>query len=549
MIKTQLLKYIKTSIEDEYAMEVLYYCIKDAALKNGFVFNNESGVEINGKYHGEPILIGMSNRFQSQIKTVALLLSIRALMLNKNYLKCCNDDYLIFTSSTFGKFQWIEFATILMDCMDDDEFSCIYGILEELYFEDAIPEDAIEELRSGLTAPEYRGTEKYYKNIASANKGIADEVICNNAFINEDFEDYTVPEGIAFVGNTAFSYCSNLTTLRFAGKVIFGIFPIIECRNLKQIIVPTEHLDYYKEELPYYQSIITDKEKAISVEQQEETISESNKGKRWTTDEEEKVKRFFGLGQSFKAIAHAMGRTEVAIKARLGKLGLIDYTYTNEAETENEESCDDNKVAEIRKYDIPEDYVPKGKLKTIPEQATNTYDILWFMAIVEKLQLDPGTSLITLKDAAFMMIAVSWGLLAKDKETRNKEPELCECLEYIVRWSKRNVVYELSSRSGLEDVYSCLKSMPYHGKLRDMVDAIIKKVPYSTLKAWFQGKSDSEIARYSMTFEKACLYAIHENKKEPFLEINKGWRNYLYSEHDNLIGYFTKQYYDFLEEC
>ena len=261
------------------------------------------------------------------------------------------------------------------------------------------------------------------------------------------------------------------------------------------------------------------------------------------------MKRFFGLGQSFKAIAHAMGRTEVAIKARLGKLGLIDYTYTNEAETENEESCDDNKVAEIRNYDIPEDYVPKGKLKTIPEQATNTYDILWFMAIVEKLQLDPGTSLITLKDAAFMMIAVSWELLAKDKETRSKEPELCECLEYIVRWSKRNVVYELSSRSGLEDVYSCLKSMPYHGKLRDLVDAIIKKVPYSALKAWFQGKSDSEIARYSMTFEKACLYAIHENKKEPFLEINKGWRNYLYSEHDNLIGYFTKQYYDFLEEC
>jgi hypothetical protein len=59
-----------------------------------------------------------------------------------------------------------------MDCMDDDEFSCIYGILEELYFEDAIPEDAIEELRNGLTAPEYRGTEKYYKNIASATKAL-----------------------------------------------------------------------------------------------------------------------------------------------------------------------------------------------------------------------------------------------------------------------------------------------------------------------------------------------------------------------------------------
>ena len=74
MIKTQLLKYIKASIEDEYAMEVLYYSIKSAALKNGLAFETATSIVVDGRFLGETIQIGFNNRFQSQIKTVALLL-------------------------------------------------------------------------------------------------------------------------------------------------------------------------------------------------------------------------------------------------------------------------------------------------------------------------------------------------------------------------------------------------------------------------------------------------------------------------------------------
>ena len=111
----------------------------------------------------------------------------------------------------------------------------------------------------------------------------------------------------------------------------FGVFPILECKKLSRIVVPTELIDYFKEELPYYKSIVTDNENVPLIEQPyTETIIENNKGKRWTVAEEEKVKHFFGLGHSIKAIANVMGRTEIAIKARLGKLGLINYTYSKD---------------------------------------------------------------------------------------------------------------------------------------------------------------------------------------------------------------------------
>lgn len=333
MIKTQLLKYIKASIEDEYAMGVLYYCVKDAALKNGLAFETATSIVLDGRFLGETIQIGINNRFQSQIKTVALLLSIRALMLDKCYLKCCVDDSLIFTSSVIGKFQWVELTTIIRECMDDDEFYRLYEIFEDLYFDESITEESIVELKDGLTIPEYRGLEKFYKTIASSNEGIVNGVICDNAFINEDFETFIVPTDVAYIGNTAFSYCPNLSLIRFTNKVSFGVFPIIECKKLSRIVVPTELVDYFKEELPYYNSIVTDNENVLLTEQlNTETIIDNNKGKRWTVAEEEKVKHFFGLGHSIEAIASVMGRTEIAIKARLGKLGLINYTYSKDDE-------------------------------------------------------------------------------------------------------------------------------------------------------------------------------------------------------------------------
>lgn len=329
MIKTQLLKYITASIEDEYAMEVLYYCIKDAALRNGLAFDTATSVVVDGRFLGETIQIDMNNRFQSQIKTIALLLSIRALMLDKDYLKCCSDDNLIFTSSVIGKFQWVELTTIIRECMDDDEFYHLYDIFEDVYFDQSVTEDTLTQLKDGLTVPEYRGLEKFYRGIASNNKEVFDDVICDNAYVNENFETYVVPDNIAYIGNTAFSYCTNLSMIKFCNKVSFGVFPIIECNKLTRIVVPTELVDYFKEELPYYESIITDKENGPGL-LNAETITENNKGKRWTVAEEEKVKHFFGLGHSVKAIANVMGRTEIAIKARLGKLGLIDYTYSKD---------------------------------------------------------------------------------------------------------------------------------------------------------------------------------------------------------------------------
>ena len=81
-------------------------------------------------------------------------------------------------------------------------------------------------------------------------------------------------------------------------------------------------------------------------------ISENRKGKPWTENEEELITLYFQQGKSAAAIAEIVGRTEVSIKMRLAKLGLIEYTYGQDddsikdanIEIEKEENEDDYKI-------------------------------------------------------------------------------------------------------------------------------------------------------------------------------------------------------------
>lgn len=84
------------------------------------------------------------------------------------------------------------------------------------------------------------------------------------------------------------------------------------------------------------------------LDDRQDVAKENRRGKGWTEEEEEKITCYFRLGYSIDTIATVMGRTEIAIKSRLGKLGLIDYTYGQEeaakaeADKEEQEKVDES---------------------------------------------------------------------------------------------------------------------------------------------------------------------------------------------------------------
>ena len=66
---------------------------------------------------------------------------------------------------------------------------------------------------------------------------------------------------------------------------------------------------------------------SLNVSPRKEETTEGREGKAWTQEEEERITHYFEREISTADIAERIGRTEVAIKLRLAKLGLIENTY------------------------------------------------------------------------------------------------------------------------------------------------------------------------------------------------------------------------------
>lgn len=257
--ENKFLKLIKTNVDNTYFLEVLYYYVRRALSARSFNLQDDEGIIINGRFFGEKQEIIFTSIFNTVLKSLGLALSIRAIMLDRKYLHFCYDNRLLFYDLDNQFISWNSHRTI-MECLKDEEFKELYEMVltyKETY---QITDAQKEAFASHTVRPEYKNFEVYLKKLACDPDYKGKSVIKDNEYLYSEIEDFVVPEDVDYIGNTAFAYCNNLRTLTFTRKVMFGYFPIIECNNLKKIIVPNELIDYYKEKLPYYRGIIGNNE-------------------------------------------------------------------------------------------------------------------------------------------------------------------------------------------------------------------------------------------------------------------------------------------------
>lgn len=94
----------------------------------------------------------------------------------------------------------------------------------------------------------------------------------------------------------------------------------------------TDEIDHY--EKPYtteYPNI--DDTSKVDEYLDKDGSSETRRGKTWTKEEEDFLTHSFKQGKDYSTIAIELDRTEVAIKSRLAKLGLINYVYGEDDDT------------------------------------------------------------------------------------------------------------------------------------------------------------------------------------------------------------------------
>ena len=93
-----------------------------------------------------------------------------------------------------------------------------------------------------------------------------------------------------------------------------------------------EEIEQTLEPEPINEKVVNTEESSPVSIPERDFSTESRRGKSWTDEEEAQIKKYFLQGMNFQTIAEIVGRTEVAVMSRLGKMGLIDYTFGQKEE-------------------------------------------------------------------------------------------------------------------------------------------------------------------------------------------------------------------------
>lgn len=251
-------KFVSENYDNKYALKVLYYKIRNTFSLNKLSLKTCYSIKLQDKRFEESFDVFLDKANQSVRDTIALMMSLKALIINTRYIEDWDKKSGIFRPFLDNRFEWVRITSVLVDCIDDDEFYNLFTMLERANNRESFNDDDVQKFESFNVTPDEIEILDYWMYIAKSQKGEYGEVICNNAFVaNADFEEYVVNKDIAYIGDTAFCYCSKLKRLIFKREdTQFGKFPIIECPLLDYIIVPDSTEEYYKEQLPYYEDII-----------------------------------------------------------------------------------------------------------------------------------------------------------------------------------------------------------------------------------------------------------------------------------------------------
>ena len=490
MKNISLLRFVKDYVEDEYAMNVFYQSIKKQFAENDFSLADLSSFFIDGRFFGDTVNITFKAKYKTNRHSLALLLSLRLLTHNHKYIQLCEDDSLILPSRPRESFQWVEFMSIIMDNWDDDEVKMLYNLLEEAYYDEEPTNEEKEEFLQSIVIPEYKNEKTYYQVIADKTNGVANGVIGNNAFVDADIKRYVVGKDINYVGNTAFSYCNKLETLVFEGKVLFGVFPIIECTQLKQIVVPKELLAFYQDSLPFYKDIITEKEGNI----EDVVVSDHNEVPR--IDSKKRTQRALDkvddldIEHVYVDLPSADPYTEYEVEHEAKPIVLVQE-------------------GEKKPIDI-------NKFQTVFDKKATSYKYFWLMAIIS-LAKEKKSLTISYKDIVIRMAAMAWPIVFDDEIDLGSRDMMYKYLDEVV---KKTTLIRTASSNVVENYL--LQHYTSHG-IDKILSPLLKNVPYRFLSPWIKFTTNEEVIEKSQKTDFDGMYSIHPNG----IILSEKWWDYI----------------------
>ena len=477
--KITIRRFLEKYISNDYALSVLCYKLRLEIEHHNYSLKSVPSIIIEQQYIPNPVVVVIKNICSSQIDTFAFLLSIRAITIDRSLLCKCDDDHLLF-SSLIIDYKWLDYVDVIQKMSADEEFSNLLKILKELRDSNTISSDTLLVYNSFTIDPGQNNLTEYYKYLSSSMEKVSNGVIPDHYYLeNDNLSGYTLSTRIKYVGDGAFAYCQNLCSfIILSDKVLFGLFPFLECNKLKEIIVPDDAVAYYKEALPYYKDII---------------ISQSEADGTQTAPEDEK---------------HEIEQEPILESKPELKPELVTGSEISPNTEIHVIQVPDNNDEPLVEIGVINDYTPvfstfdSSKLKNVFDSKATTYKYFWYMGFLTILKEKQITS-IPIVDIEIMMITKAWHYLYHFELDFGTNDQLKKISEEI---RKKTYLIENAAESVV------FNQLNYHiDSLKSIIAPLSKNVPFRFISPWIKYTSDQEVMESSRMLSKAP-YALYDDR-------------------------------------
>ena len=180
---------------------------------------------------------------------------------------------------------------------------------------------------------------------------------------------------------------------------------------------------------------------------------------------------------------------------------------------------------------IPQsDILSTNCLGRIFSNTVATYKYFWFVSIMQ-IHAKTDYPRIDVWDIVIRMVANAWYPIHYFRLSFGKSDSLFNIVMELQR------ITQIPIDANAEEIINVLKGRLEERQIRKQLNTLTLNVPYRFLSPWINTSDDKEMVLRSKTFENGCLYALHKDGKEFYIELNPIWDAYLHAHYNILVDF------------
>jgi hypothetical protein len=195
---------------------------------------------------------------------------------------------------------------------------------------------------------------------------------------------------------------------------------------------------------------------------------------------------------------------------------------------------DEPQEVEVKK---PSVLIDPMKLDKIFEKKATSYKYFWFMAIISLVK-EKNVLTLPYKDIVIRMAAMAWPIVFEYKMDLGRGDMIPKYLNDILEKTTLTEQYPSKVVEAYMNVY-------YESEgIGEILEALLKNLPYLFLSPWIQYTTDEEVIEKSNSSDYACLYALHDD----YLILNEEWWDYIKTRYKSICNSVERSFITYVKQ-